>query len=114
MSYRLECQIGGWGAVQNPIGDGSIPVENDEIVVEDEQLARALEAEYGALDLVGEPEESEESDEAIEAPFDPGEFTVSELEEVMPGDYSDGEREALADVERNGKDRSSAIDALNP
>lgn len=47
------------------------------------------------------------------APFDPGEFTVDQLESRMAdNDYSDAGREALVEAERNGEDRDSAVDVL--
>lgn len=66
MPYRLECQIGGWGAVRNPLDeDETISVEDDEIVVDDNDLATALADDYSALELVEEPDV--EHDEGFDA-----------------------------------------------
>lgn len=48
-------------------------------------------------------------------PFSPGEFTVAELDaRIADSDHTEDEREALADAERAGKNRSGAIDVLKP
>ena len=59
--------------------------------------------------------ESEPSVEvsADHAPFDPSDYNVDELREVVASDsYDDDERAALVKAEKAGKNRSSAIDAL--
>jgi hypothetical protein len=66
---------------------------------------------------VGEPQpelaEVDGDDELPDAPFDPGEFSVSDLrEKVRDGEYTDAERAALVDAEANGQDRATAKDAL--
>lgn len=63
MPYRFEVQLGGWGAVHNPLNpDELIPVENDEIVVEDGDLADALGREFDALKLVESPDQDSDAD----------------------------------------------------
>lgn len=127
MSYRLHSQIGGWGAVENPLEDGEyIPVDDGDIVVGDEELARALESEYDALILVDEPdeetdeeeddtsEEEAESDELSgrEPPVDPYDLSVSELHEWAANTDDPEQIDIVLEYERVGKDRSSAIERL--
>lgn len=53
--------------------------------------------------------------EGLDAPVDPGEFSVRELREhIRESSYSAEQRAALARAERTGKGRSSAVDILEP
>ena len=58
MSYELSCSVSGWGTVENPLDEGErFPVEDGVVSVDDEETARALEAEYDPLTLVSEADE---------------------------------------------------------
>jgi hypothetical protein len=60
---------------------------------------------------VDEDEPGEGAD--TDAPIDPGEFTVGELRDhVHDAEYSDAELAAIANAERAGKDRATALDTL--
>ena len=60
-------------------------------------------------------EDENGNEDETSPPFDPADYTVEELEDEMGGgEFSDAEREALADAERDGEDRSSAIETLEP
>lgn len=49
-----------------------------------------------------------------ESPFDPSDATVTELEDRLDDEsFSDDELDALADAEREGKDRETALDAID-
>lgn len=71
-----------------------------------------------AGDTGGDTVESEApgSDEQyVESPFDPGDHTVDELRDALeniPDDVTDAELEALAEAERDGDNRTSALDAI--
>lgn len=46
------------------------------------------------------------------APFDPADYTVDQLEQVDLEEYTEAQRRALLEAEREGKDRTTAIEAL--
>lgn len=55
----------------------------------------------------------EVDEEAVEPPFDPGEFTNDELEEELSDrDLSDAELDALYDAEEEGDNRNGALNAI--
>lgn len=63
------------------------------------------------------PEESEEEqeteDESVAPPFDPAEYSVPELEaELEEQDLSFEELEALESAEREGENRTTALDVI--
>jgi hypothetical protein len=50
----------------------------------------------------------------VEPSIDPAEYSVSDLEDELRGrDISDGERQALLDAEEDGKNRTTAVTAIN-
>lgn len=116
MSYTLRSHIGGLGAVRHPFDDDElIPVEDNEIVVDDGELAHAIARESGSLDLVETPDNSEPSDSDTDTegpPVDPSELSVSDLHDWAA---TTSDTDAISDVigvERDSKDRSSAIERL--
>lgn len=116
MSYTLRSQIGGWGSVQNPLEDGeTIPVEDDTIVVDDADLAQALEDSYEALELVDAPGDDDEAEAEDSAePFDPNDVTLDELEtRLTAGEWSGDDLDALAQHEADGKDRDGAHELID-
>ena len=74
-----------------------------------------LENHPNSFERVGDTATLPENDNGAEgdAPFDPSEYTVDELEEELEdGDYSEEELAALAEAERDGEGRDSALDLL--
>lgn len=70
MPYRFICEIGGWGAIRNPLdADDYLTIDDDELVVEDGELAAAIDKSFPALTLVEEPDEgdTDESDGEFDA-----------------------------------------------
>lgn len=56
-----------------------------------------------------------DASDGVAPPFPPGEFTVAELDARMAdSDHTDAEREALIEAERDGENRSGAIEVLEP
>jgi len=50
---------------------------------------------------------------AADPPLDPGEYSVRDLREtVSDGDFSDADLRAIHDAERNGEERTTALDIL--
>ena len=46
-------------------------------------------------------------------PFDPEHYTVSEIEEMLlGGEYTDEQLDAMLQLEHNGKDRATALSAI--
>lgn len=111
MPYRLECQIGGWGAVRNPLDESeSVPVEDDAVVVEERELAHALEAEYGALNLVEEPSEAvAETDDAFDAESFLDRIPMTTVVEDIESGEADEHLDALAEQ----ADRQGVQDAIS-
>jgi len=88
-------------------------------VFQDHRNGRAVEpGEATELpERVGGPQlelvEVDGDDRLPDPPFNPGEYSVSELrEQVADGEYTDAERAALVDAEANGQDRTTAKDVL--
>lgn len=71
--------------------------------------------ETAAEDSETQDESAEDTDtEPADAPFDPGEYTIAELDgELDDRDLSDEELDALAEAERNGDDREGALDTID-
>lgn len=132
MSHILDVSVVTVGRLDDD-DHGSHDIRDGRIEVDDTETARALYERYRMLSWHGDEPEAEsgpvsegetggsdaedggaEDSTDAEAPFDPSEFTVAELRDQLTGDESDAEREALADAERDGKNRSSAIDILEP
>ena len=120
MSHTLSISVVAVGRIDTD-DLGSHDIRDGQIGVDDDETARALVDRYRHVSWESEPPESDaDTDESTEeseaeAPFDPGEFTVDELEARMgDNDYSDEEREALAAAERDGENRTGAIEALEP
>ena len=66
-----------------------------------------------AVDDAGE-EEDENEDVEPEAPFEPSEKTIDELEAALAdGEFSEAELKALLEAEKAGKHRDGATDALD-
>ena len=58
--------------------------------------------------------DDDEADTATDAPVAPGEFAVDELRDhLAEADYSAGELDALESAERDGKGRTTALDAID-
>jgi len=60
--------------------------------------------------------DSDESDDEAEPPFDPGAATVEELRDTLdkiPDDVTDAELDALYRAETEGKNRETALDAID-
>jgi len=59
-------------------------------------------------------DDAEESDaETSEAPIDPSEYTIDELdEEIAEGDYSKAAISAILEAEQSGDDRNGAVDTI--
>lgn len=125
MSYTLRVQIGGWGSVRNPLNeDETVDVRDDTITVVDGELARALEREYDPLVIVetpdeggDEPVEEEPEDESSELsgrplPVDPYDLSVTELYDWAANTEDPEKIDIVLEYEREGKNRSSAIDRL--
>lgn len=88
-----------------------------EAAAEDEYDADAAD-EYDAEDEdeyeAGTRDAQAADAEAADAPLDPDEYTIDELEtELADGDYSADELDALAAAERDGQDRTGATDAID-
>lgn len=61
-----------------------------------------------------EDDGGEEAEGPVDPPFDPGEYTIDELEDALEaGEYSDAEVAALYSAEVEGEDRTGAIDAID-
>jgi hypothetical protein len=92
--------------------EGYLDVENDAVVERAmSMLADAYDVEYTDDGNVVFEEDGPPDD--VELPVDPSEHTVSDLEKALADvELSDTEREALLDAERDGKDRDTAIEAI--
>lgn len=70
----------------------------------------------GGTEPATEPDQTEETAEAevADPPFDPGEYSIDDLEtELSEGDYTDAELAALLDAEQAGDNtRSGAVDVI--
>lgn len=90
-----------------PLGD------DDAFETDDEAWVRRFANRYDVdpEDIV--PDWGDADDDAIGSPFDPGEYTVPELEdELVDEDYGGSELHALAAEEQRGKNRETAIEAI--
>lgn len=78
----------------------------------DEELAADFPRTLQVVDDAATDAEDGDED-GVDAPFDPAEFTIEELEEkVAETDLSDEEREALIEAEEAGENRDGALDVL--
>lgn len=105
---------------QQVLGDDS-PLEFDEngFAEVDEERGRKLLAMHRHIERGGHgPVEDDGGgdkppDEDVEPPFDPSEKTVDELQDALEqNEYSDAELEALAEAEADGKNRETALEAI--
>ena len=63
--------------------------------------------------LVEQSDDPIESGGLTEPPFDPGEYTVDELESRLnDNDYSEEEMAALTEAEKDGENRDGALELL--
>lgn len=101
----------GWRKVDGPRLTPDDPFETGL----DEAEAEALVRSNWALKhtTVEEAREFYEGTAATEPPFDPSEYTVDEIEaELAEGEFSSAELDALAEAEADGKDRETALEAI--
>jgi len=92
-----------------------VDVEQGDTVHVDDETAEYL-LENGNFEAVeaSAGESDSEDDGGAEPPVAPSELTVDELEATLDeSDYSDAELQALRAAEADGKDRSSALDAID-
>lgn len=108
---RLREDAAGWRRVNGP----EVTPDDPFLVGLSAEEADALVGSQWAL----VPSTAEEAREfyggtaALDPPVDPADYTVDELrDELDSGDYSERELDALADAERSGKDRETAMDAI--
>ena len=82
--------------------------------IEPGDVFEPTDAELAAFDDLLEPvDEDDVVRPADEPPFDPSEYTVSEIEERLEeGDFDEPELLALDSAEAEDKDRETALDAI--
>lgn len=132
-NYRLTHDLDDDPTVQDAhVLDEPLEFSDGEAVVEDRETARSLAQRHVHLQFAGrvtddsdagdtDTSDADEADEGGEetpdavadAPFDPGDYSVGSLrDELDDRDLSDDDLAALADAERAGDDRTTALDAI--
>lgn len=92
----------------------SFPQFFEEADVDDEASPEAVEVVETDVDDDEETDADVATAEDTDAPFDPSDATVTELEDRLDDEsFSEDELDALATAEREGKDRETALDAID-
>lgn len=107
---RLREDASGWRRVDGP----RLTPDEPFLTGLSEQKADALVSSQWALVHSSVEEAKAHRYGTAVKPFDPGSYSVDDLrEELSAGDYTADELDALADAEADGKDRSTAHDAID-
>lgn len=87
MSYTLRSRFSGYGTLVNPLDESDdperVPLEDGELVVDDEETARAFANTYDALELVEDSSDDGASDEDDENKEDSTETTDGDVDEAF-------------------------------
>lgn len=107
---RLRAEAAGWRRTNGP----RLTPEEPFLTGLSEERAEALVRSQWALVSATVDEAREFYYGSPAAPFDPAEYSVDELEDALAADdYSAADLDALSDAERDGKDRTTALDAID-
>jgi len=106
---RLREDASGWRRVDGP----RLTPEEPFLTGLTEQQADALVGSQWALEHASvEAAEAHRYGSDV-APFDPSDYTVDELRDALAEGYTDDELDALYQAEDDGKDRETALDAID-
>lgn len=96
--------------------EGELFAPGETVDVDEETADDLLDHWSDGWERADETQSAEDGDdsEAVDAPLNPSEYTVADLEdELEGGDYSADDLDAIESAEQDGKDRETALEAID-